>query len=244
MFNLTLPFPYLLGATSFLTAGGLVWWCYWDKVSAITSLHGGKVLIAFTITTVLLGFIANRGLSAGKSNFATSMEARSNNDISCPTDDPNRYSTRERTRFQSYFPKVFGFPSSGGVLMLPLDIAVAGYLGIPRLEIVHRALDPVEEDAFCRRLRLLGAKWWESEYTRARKRFGMEKMTEEEEKEGITVGWPGKEVEGGVWILRTKANTAMLSMCLNMKERCDLLKSWGAIFYEDPREVEEFEGVF
>lgn len=77
-----------------------------------------------------------------------------------------------------------------------------------------------------------------------RKLIGFEKMTEMERKDGIIVGRSGKEREGGVWILRTKKKTEMLSMCLNMKERCGLLKKWGAIFYEDPREVEEFEGVF
>ncbi|GIZ43238.1 hypothetical protein CKM354_000647000 [Cercospora kikuchii] len=240
MFNLIIPLPYLTAA-AYLTAGGLLLWCYWDKVSSITNSQSGRYLIAFTIATVLLGLlIANRQSSVGRPNSATS----SSMEFSRPTGERYQRSARDRTRFGSDFPKVLGYPSSGGVLMLPLDIAVAEYLGIPRLEKAHRASDQAEEDAFCRRLRLLGAKWWESEDTYIRKLLGAEEMTEMEEKEGITVGWPGKEGKGGVWILRTRSNAQMLRMCLDMQERCELLERLGATFYEDAREVEEFQEVF
>ncbi|CAK1364024.1 hypothetical protein CB0940_04009 [Cercospora beticola] len=243
MLNLNIPLPYLVSA-AYLTAGGLVLWCCWDKVPSITNLQSGRYLIAFTTTAVLLGFfVTNRGTFPGRSNIATGMEPRSPDDWSCPTDDQNRYSTRDRTRFDSDFPKVLGYPSGGGVLMLPLDIAVAEYLSIPRLETARRASDQTEEDAFCRRLRLLGAKWWESEDTYIRKLIGFDEMTEMEGKDGITVGWPGKEGEGGVWILRKLPGTEMMRMCLNMRERCELLERLGATFYEDAREVEEFREV-
>lgn len=130
--------------------------------------------------------------------------------------------------------------------MLPLSIAVAEFLNLPRLEIAHRDPDPVAEDAFCARLRFLGAKWWESEDSYVRKLIGLEEMEEAEEaKEGIVVGRP--EGEGaGVWVLRTMRmipDAAMLDMCVSMKERCGLLEKWGATFYENPGEVDEFEGV-
>ena len=138
--------------------------------------------------------------------------------------------------------------------MLPLDIAVAKYLGVPRLESAHRASDSVDEDAFCDRLRLLGAKWWESEHDYMRHFIGFDELTEAEEvkkdDEEMIVGWPSKDEqgEGGVWILRVRSpkdcpESTRLRMCLDMEERCELLKTWGAIFYEDPREVEEFKEV-
>lgn len=87
-----------------------------------------------------------------------------------------------------------------------------------------------------------------------RKVIGFEGMSEEEKNkmEGeMMVGWPGKgaEGEGGVWILRVgkkrdyPVESPMLGMCVSMRERCELLKRWGARFYADSREVEEFEGV-
>lgn len=236
--TITINYPI---AAAYLTAGGLLSWYYWDQVSSITNLQSVRFLLAL-VTTVLLGFlVANRGRFAGRSD---GMEWPDSRGPSCPTDDVNRYSTNERTRFETDFPKVLGYPSSGGVLMLPLDIAIAEYLGIPRLEKARRASDQAEEDTFCRRLRLLGAKWWESEYTYLRRLIGAEEMTETEEKDWITVGWPGKEGEGGVWILRTRSRTQMLRMCVTMKERCELLERLGATFYEDAREVEEFQEVF
>ncbi|EME39229.1 hypothetical protein DOTSEDRAFT_138430, partial [Dothistroma septosporum NZE10] len=152
-------------------------------------------------------------------------------------------STRDRTRFESDFSKVFGYPSSGGVLILPLDVAVAEYLGISRLKFVHRASDQIEEDAFCNRLRLLGAKWWTSEETYMLKLIEFQEMTEVEKRDGITAGWPGKGLESGVCILRTRADIEMSRMCVSMEERCGTLERWCATFYEDPRDVEEFEGI-
>lgn len=214
-----------------LTAGCLAFWYYWDIVTSITNLQSGRFLVACTVTIVPLGFI----IAAGRSTSDSSMEPRDQRDTSSPAGE------QYRTRYKPNVSEVLGYPSNGGILMLPLDIAVAEYLGIPRLEVVYRDLDPINEDAFCNRLRLLGAKWWQSEDSYMLKLIGIEDMTEMEKREGIIVGWPG---EGGVWILRTRADTAMLRMCVSMKERCSLLERWGAIFYEDPRGVEEFEGVF
>lgn len=135
--------------------------------------------------------------------------------------------------------------------MLRLDVAIAEYLGLSRLEAASRADDSVDEDLFCDRLRLLGAKWWESEESYVSKVIELEDMTplEKQKMEGeMLVGWPGT-VDEGVWILRVTGNRdypqegAMLRMCVSMTERCILLERWGAVFYEDPRDVVEFAAV-
>ena len=237
-------------APVYLAVGGIVLWRFWDKVPPIPYPQGGPFLIAFIITVVLLGL-----LIICRTSFTSRPNPAPMNDLppwglrrdggrgSCPTDDLSQFSTTDRTRFEGGSPEVRGYPSTGGILMLPLDIAVAEHLGLPRLQSVRRASDPIEEDAFCDRLRLLGAKWWESEYVYYRKLIGMDDMTEMEKKEAITVGWPAT---GGVWILRSRKglDSGMLRMCVKMEERCELLKRWGATFYEDPSEVEEFGDVF
>ncbi|USW56781.1 hypothetical protein Slin15195_G101000 [Septoria linicola] len=204
------------------------------------NLQSGRILVVSTIAIMILGFFVHeRGNSTVGSDLRISRTS-----VSCPTDDPNQYSTRDRTTFDLDAPMVLGYPSTGGVLMLPFDIAIAEYLGIPRLGTAYRASDPIEEDKFCDRLRLLGAKWWKSQDTYVRKLIGIEEMTEMERKEAIIVGWPGEEEKEGVWVLRSSRGTQKLVMCVNMRERCQLLEKWGATFYEDSRDVEEFRRFF
>ncbi|KAF2188681.1 hypothetical protein K469DRAFT_660444 [Zopfia rhizophila CBS 207.26] len=59
---------------------------------------------------------------------------------------------------------IYGYPSRGGVIMLedvsPTDL---DFLALDRTDPpMFRHEDPEEEDAFCQRLLLLGAKWWDS----------------------------------------------------------------------------------
>lgn len=48
-----------------------------------------------------------------------------------------------------------------------------------------------------------------------------------EKKDGFILGLPDKEVKGAVWILHTGGDTVMLmlGMCVNIKERCDVLNN-------------------
>ena len=130
--------------------------------------------------------------------------------------------------------------------MLPLDAAIASYLDLPRFSPIKRAASADEENAFCDRLRLLGAKWWSSEDDYMQKMVGMQDFSEEQLKE-LVVGWPN--AGRGVWVLRGSTaqelpkESYMLNLCVNMGERCDLLERWGATFYENPMEVPEFAHV-
>lgn len=243
MLYLSPEHPGLMIAPIYLAVGGIVLWRFWDKVPPIPSPQSGPFLIAFIITVVLLGLlIICRTPLTSRPNPAP-MKDPFPLGLRKDGDDQYEYSTRDRTRFSADSPKVLGYPSTGGVLMLPFDIAVAEFLDLPRLQIAHCSRKQIDEDAFCGRMRLLGAKWWKSEETYMRKLIGFEAMTETEKKEGITVGWPAT---GGVWILQSRKGlqSASLRMCVNMEERCELLERWGATFYENPSEVEEFEEVF
>lgn len=157
----------------------------------------------------------------------------------------DEFSTTIRTDFSSSVPHVRSFPSTGGILLLDFDIAVAEYLNLPRLKSVDRSTDAAQEDAFCNRMRLLGAEWWSSE--RAYHDEGAEYDDSGKDVKRLVVGWPsdGK----GVWMLgatsysRLLSDSCKLRMCTTMDERCQLLEELGATFYSDPKIVPEFAGV-
>lgn len=207
-----------------------------------------SLLIGASIWSPLL---YSRTQSSGQLQVAPRSQDK--NPISCPPGDYlEQYDTTKRVQFGKG--TVRGFPSTGRILLLSLDTTVATYLNLPRLSDVERAADPEDEDKFCNQLRLLGARWWKDEQTKAYTMMGIEgyELTPEQRQVRI-VGWPSDQSSdyGGVWILRAATSRdlpqdchTMLRMCVNMDERCGLLKRWNATFYEDPAVVPEFEKVF
>ena len=165
---------------------------------------------------------------------------------SCPPSVHNDFPTEYRTVFDKEGGMARGYPPTGGILLPPLDAAVAQHLDLSRQAPSIRAQNAADEDDFCTRLRLLGAKWWDSEDEYVRKSIGLDEATEGDKKE-IVVGWPSNG--RSVWILRLHDSDARpgdfgkLGMCVSMDERCAMLQTWGAIFYEDPKAVEEFGGL-
>ena len=106
---------------------------------------------------------------------------------------------------------------------------------------MNRTYNVTEEDNFCRKLRLVGGKWWSSYWdyvgaTQAHKR----KMTPEEE-QVLYLGWPKS---GGVWILRLPNHNYFwygfdrAKNAHTMEERCMALELSGATFFENPEECD------
>lgn len=165
---------------------------------------------------------------------------------SCPASARNDFSRNSRKIFHKQGCIAQGHPSAGGTLLLPIDVVLAQHLDLPRQTQSLRAQQEADEDIFCHRLRLLGAKWWANEDGFLLKSVGLDQTTEEDRK-GIVVGWPSSG--HGVWILRLQNRDARprdygkLGMCVSMDERCAVLETWGAVFYDDPKAVEEFKGL-
>ncbi|KAB8346052.1 hypothetical protein FH972_023104 [Carpinus fangiana] len=164
---------------------------------------------------------------------------------SCITPPEVGFTTTRRISFGDTGSTIRAYPSSGGIIKLPFDIVVAKYLGADRLSITLRKDDRFDEDALSRQLRLLGGKWWQSEYDWGMKLVGIRKSTNAEWQEMI-VGWPSDG--SGVLVLRFDGRDhefeiSRLRMCLSMDERCDILREWHAEFYSDPTTVSEFEGL-
>ncbi|RAK79945.1 uncharacterized protein BO72DRAFT_445763 [Aspergillus fijiensis CBS 313.89] len=159
---------------------------------------------------------------------------------SCPA-GPAR-STTECTRFGTLGCTVYGYPSTGGVLIKEADLLDMILLSLPRSHVSQRSPSAEEEDRFRNLLRRTGATFWPSKQDWLDVQMGLREMTEEEEKV-IVYGWPADGV--GVWVLRFASANELpddfgrMSLVMNVREKIRILKEYGATFVEDVTQVEE-----
>ena len=170
-----------------------------------------------------------------------------------------------RSYFDTEACHVHGHPSSGGIIIKRFaNLVDLQHLSLPRLKASKRSPNVAEEDAFCDLMRRLGATWWrdESMYWRALSAkngiYNGEPYEEENDedvqnanearaKKIVMFGWPADGV--GVWVLRSKNNFegrvpsdyGRLDFALNMEERIEVMKKFGAEFVEDLSQVREFQ---
>ncbi|OQO11092.1 hypothetical protein B0A48_05347 [Cryoendolithus antarcticus] len=136
---------------------------------------------------------------------------------------------------------VFGYPSSGGILIMYPTLVDLQYLSLSRFEPCHSSPDVKDEDEFCSRMRRIGAGWWSSEKMWAEAEFGLREKTPKE-KEKLVFGWPGDG--SGVWVLRYLApdnvprNFGMLDFAMSMSEKVHIMRSFGAEYVEEARMAE------
>lgn len=162
---------------------------------------------------------------------------------SCPQIPIN---TQKRTEFGKQGCATFGYPSSGGVLIKdPVDIVDMQYLQLDRFKVSQRSANILEEDAFCERMRRIGATWWPSEREYIDVLLGVRERTELEARVSV-FGWP--EDGTGVWLLRYESEKAIpwdfgkLQFAIDMNERCQIIQGYGAKFYPLSGDVEELSG--
>jgi hypothetical protein len=166
---------------------------------------------------------------------------------------------------------IWGWPSRGGVIILDNATVVdMEFLKLDRLNPPTKKLESqVDEDAFCQRLLLLGAKWLDSEA----RSFLLDEVREinpnptlinklemEEEpwptireRRWVSVGWP---TTGGLWVAEFDTNicdgpaeednqvpgdTARLILARTMDEKCKILREhFSATFYQDVRQYQGY----
>ncbi|KPM45863.1 hypothetical protein AK830_g607 [Neonectria ditissima] len=127
---------------------------------------------------------------------------------------------------------VTGYPSKGGTYALGGCTAVElAFLGVDRFAAAQREEEEEEEDAFCARMRQLGARWSGDGGA------GPEPV--------LYVGWPAG---GGVWAVRRSYRAGPLgkglgriSNAVTMAERCAVIEQLGGVFYADPRECPDLD---
>jgi hypothetical protein len=174
--------------------------------------------------------------------------------------------TDVRTYFNGDGCHIHGHPSTGGILIKhSADLVDLLYLSLPRLKPTSRSADAADEDAFCERLRRLGASWWQDEATFLRAFHGKEAYDEDRylpherpasmvneaanekrARRNLIVGWLADGV--GVWISRRQhvrhwyamsGSGQRLRFALSMEERIMVMQESGAEFVEDAEMVRE-----
>ncbi|KAE8350115.1 hypothetical protein BDV28DRAFT_139772 [Aspergillus coremiiformis] len=170
----------------------------------------------------------------------TVMDDPQDRDFSCPTDPP--LSTTERTVFGTLGCTVYGYPSTGGVLIEEADLLDMRFLPLPRSHVSQRSPSADEEDRFCNLMRRAGATFWPSKQDWFDVQVGLREITEEEEKV-MVYGWPADGV--GVWVLRFRSARQLpsdfgrMGFAMNMEEKIQIMREYGATFVEDVTQVEE-----
>jgi uncharacterized protein YifE (UPF0438 family) len=160
---------------------------------------------------------------------------------SCPRSPP--LSTTERTEFGALGCIVYGYPSTGGVLIKEADLLDMLFLSLSRFHASQRSPSADEEDRFCNLMRRTGATLWPSKEYWIEVELGAREATEEEEEKVLVFCWPTDGV--GVWVLRTGSARQMprdfgrMSLAMNMEEKIQMMREYGATFVEDVAQVEK-----
>ncbi|KAL6228590.1 hypothetical protein BDW75DRAFT_159923 [Aspergillus navahoensis] len=161
-------------------------------------------------------------------------------DGSCPTNPLP--STAERAVFDPRGCLVYGYPSTGGVLIKDATLLDMLFLSLSRSHDSQRSLSADEEDRFCDLMRRTGATLWPSKQDWIEVQLGLRERTEEENKI-LVFGWPADEV--GVWVLRYPSGRQLprdfgrLRFAMDMEEKIQIMREFGAVFVEDVTQVKE-----
>jgi hypothetical protein len=170
-------------------------------------------------------------------------ESPSTFEVSCPVQTHPR--DTPRTSFNPNGCTIYGYPSTGGILVKDnATILDMNYLSLPRFDAVERSFDSAEEDAFCERLRRVGATRWQynCEWLDNLIRHSEELVTDEQ-KRIMVYGWPADD--RSVWVLEYQRSGDLpdgfgkVRMAADMEEKIEAMKALGAEFVADPDEVEE-----
>lgn len=137
---------------------------------------------------------------------------------------------------------VRGWPSQGGFYTLfPCFAVELDFLGLDHFQTVKRSQNSTDEEALCKKLRQLGAEWWQSEQHSIE--YELTHYTKATDPR-LFFGWPAK---GGVWVLKTtyrrsfELGTGKIHVATDMEKRCEVLETLGAVYYENPEDCPDLD---
>ncbi|RAH53437.1 hypothetical protein BO85DRAFT_504052 [Aspergillus piperis CBS 112811] len=140
---------------------------------------------------------------------------------------------------------VYGYPSTGRILIKDSpDLLNILFLSVPRSHASQHSPSTDKEDRFCNLIQRTGAKFWPSKEEWIAVKMERRDITEEEEKV-MVYGWLINGV--GVWVLRYRSTSQIsrdfgrMSFAMNMDERIQIMKEYGATFFEDVTQVKELD---
>ncbi|KAL8720265.1 MAG: hypothetical protein Q9181_007938 [Wetmoreana brouardii] len=199
-------------------------------IRRVWTLEMRKSVILLLLTIAAILFYSSH---PGRSTFPakdTNMASDTEGDIS-PIPSPNL-----RTQFGGRATLVRGFPSKGGIYLLSIvGLVELDFLALDRFHETLPSTNPSEEDAFCNRMRAMGARWFEDE-TEA------DKQPPPRIKDGKLVGsmelWLGWPESGGVWVLEIeefegarRGVGGRIRNAKDMEERCKVIEMMGGAFF-------------
>ncbi|KAJ5763332.1 hypothetical protein N7533_002013 [Penicillium manginii] len=166
-----------------------------------------------------------------------------------------RPASTERVTFSRRGCTVYGYPSTGGILIKEApSILDMIFLSLPRDRASERSADAGEEDCFCGLLQRVGARFWGRREDWVEGVFGLrfrdgvpvEEVGEKEERV-LVFGWPEDGV--GVWVLRFESEEQLprdfgrVDFAVDMGEKIGIMREYGALFFEDVGIVEDLYGA-
>jgi hypothetical protein len=172
-----------------------------------------------------------------------------------PSQDPNT-----RTEFLSQLCIITAYPSSGNIIFGYFSAVKLVHLNLSRTKPANRSPDPAEEDDLALRMLRLGAYWWPSWdlYAIHRERIIEGIPYDFHFPPNVNVGYPSSGK--GIWVFKFSADKrtwdeederkpyleiepddwkGKIGMTLTMDERCEVLKDFGATFYEKVEDCED-----
>ena len=167
--------------------------------------------------------------------------------------------TSTRLSFYTGVPVVYGWPSSGGVLIKQVSAVEVEWLGLQRAGLSCRAENRGEEDVFCTRLRRLGARWYSRERIWLARAMSIDHSFNSSDRKSVDdipnleVGIPSSRQhnDNAAWVLRVSDTNGreatdqrcMLQLALSMEERCEVIQKLGGTLFDHAGECPGLRSV-
>ncbi|KAI4247240.1 MAG: hypothetical protein L6R40_001583 [Gallowayella cf. fulva] len=191
------------------------------------------LILIITATILLYPILRKHSDDSTSTAKVPTMDVNADESDTSPVPSP-----RKRSAFGPSATTVRGFPTKGGLYFLnvagPVEL---DFLGLDRFHEASPSDDPVEEEAFCQRMRALGARWFQNE-------TDVDKEVPSKVRDGKRVGrmelWFGWPEDGGVWLLEVeefegarRGVGGRIRNAKNMEERCRFIDRLGGTFFGD-----------
>ncbi|KAL8977547.1 MAG: hypothetical protein Q9205_006671 [Flavoplaca limonia] len=216
-----------------------------DESDQTTSWKRSTLVILLIITAILLAYPSFRDYTSQSLPVLqdSNMETDFKESDSTPLPTP-----RIRAGFGLRMTTIRGFPSKGGFYLLEVAGPVEmDFLGLDHFQEALPSINPTEEDAFCQRMRALGASWFENE-TEAERTTPFKVVNGK--RVGKTEVWFGWPEHGGVWVLEVeefegarRGIGGRLRNAQTMDERCNCIKMLGGTFFGNKEDCPLTKGL-
>ena len=192
--------------------------------------------------------------------FPRKYDPSHEDDTDWDVEEPTGY---QRVAIGAHSTTVFGYPSTGGVLVLENCNGVdLDFMHLSRFESCQspragststsKSTDKdvtarnQEEDEHCARMRQLGASRFQSmqDYKYAKAGMGGEDLSK---RKLVVAAWPQSRPGGGVWVLAVwldeaaSKGLAAVRNAFNMDERCEVVQKLGGHFYANPKDCPDLD---